>query len=293
MKMQDQVLDGEEYAFRCPQCGDSTRDQTKAHASINVRTGLIYCFRCGWSGKASFEQMSENEEIVDAAFAKKARWVKREIKPEELEPLILPGPAIARPSALSRFHLTNPAGTRLDVFQSRDPDGNTVGYYLRYPEKKFLAVGKRLFGYSEQNTWDDYLRVVEGPYDVVDKKHDLCLFGNPGKRQIELLRFYPLVLCPDGDVWADPAKTTGYLNQISRFGMPNILWVEKLPPDKDPDEVAIEERKRISFKELLSWNEHRQRALTSTSSRGLRGLGRPQYHESWNRGESRSSALHW
>ena len=237
-------LEGE-YPMRCPWCGDSRRHPNKAHLSINVQKGLFHCFRCGRGGKLSFEQMTQIPDLLDSMLSLPPERKTTTDALKEIQIRLLEGPGTSRPSGLSRYHLPSEHGP-IDVFLSLDLEGDVVGYHLRKikPTKFSMTIGARALGYSPLNSFTSFLRLVEGPYDVMDPLHDICLFGMPSRYQVQKLSRWPLVPCPDSDIWEDPKKLQSY--QLILSPRTKIIpWVEVLPAGKDPDEVPISDRKRV------------------------------------------------
>jgi hypothetical protein len=147
-----------------------------------------------------------------------------------------------RESLVRNRHFEN----RVDVFQVKNSKGEITGEYKRSPGKKSETIGKRYFGYRR-----DYLeigetyRIVEGPYDVIYPE-DVCVFGIPNKTQARDLKHQKLILCPDGDMWKQRETIFDWL---SPFVYNQVVAVERLPIDKDPDEVPRKER------EIISWDK--------------------------------------
>jgi len=149
-----------------------------------------------------------------------------------------------------RYHLFSPKS--LDIFEIKDPNGNTQGYALREVETKTMRTilfGRMGFGYEDRRLppLGDPVRIVEGPYDVMTD-HDACTFGIPRSGQITQLRFQPIILCPDGDVWNRLDLLRAWLLPWRRS---LVVGVERLPQNLDPDEVPISEREVLSYGEAL------------------------------------------
>ncbi len=250
----------EELALRCPFCGDSTRSATKTHFSVNMRTGLYHCYRCGVGGRFSLAELTgllASRGITPAALSVTlaetgdgARW-------RHALALLQPGPASARPSALDRYHVTDVDGSMADAFLSRGGDGAVRGVQVinmaRHARRMY---GTRLLGWRGdvlQSSAHDPLRLVEGPWDCLSHR-DLCSFGTPSRHTFRELRYQYVLLCPDGDVWGTPhlrrAWQTVVRQALCTTGV-LVVGVEKLPPDKDPDEVPYSERERVSVQEFL------------------------------------------
>lgn len=250
--MLNQSKVGDEYYFRCPECGDSNKDQSKAHWSFNVTNGLHFCYRCGYSGRLSMEQMFEyvGESILEEA--------QRTPEPslEERLPLLegsmvrgLPKGRMTRFSYLPRHHIMLRGDTWLDIFPAYQADGNgPIGYNCRLQgssTKLAFTIGTRGLGFSGKIPIDrDYLRIVEGPYDCLYDV-DVATYGLPSRFQWWQLVGLSVRLCPDPDVWLQPDLAYRYLHMARRYCW--VDGVEWLPYGKDPDEVPEDEREVINL----------------------------------------------
>lgn len=248
------TLVGMEFWMRCPYCGDSSKNRVKAHFSVNLSTGAYHCHRCkasgGYSKKEIFEVTGQSYLMMPQRVDK---TTIEEEDLDELAELAVRGPGIPRASRLSRWHFTSSSGRVFDLFWCRHPNGKVVGAYFRSSERKWSYVaGHRMLGFvgpkmiSNQN----YLRIVEGPYDVMYPE-DVCTFGFPSKNQIQALAGFPLVLCPDGDVWEDPKLLYRYLLRFFKYQHILVLGAELIADGLDPDEVRREDRAWVSPKDLL------------------------------------------
>lgn len=229
------TLDGDELWIPCPDCGLSSSGNTKF--SINRVTRQFHCFRCGVGGIATRDEYTAiTGELPGLALG---RSVPVAALPLELA--IRPGPGSPRPSGLDRYH-AQIDGVLWDAFGARDLRGDLVGIHLRGPDKRSRSLGTRGLGYTGDDLARDFVRLVEGPYDVLDPEHDVCTFGMPSPTQVRMLRSYQLVLCPDGDVWTRPHILRAYLRKFVRA---DVLDIEMLPDGQDPDDVAPAERLRL------------------------------------------------
>ena len=137
-----------------------------------------------------------------------------------------------------------------DFFAIKHPNGKIVGVHERKPAKVSKTTGRRFLGYSENFLdLDKTYRIVEGPYDCIYPQ-DVCVFGIPSKEQAKLLKPYKLILCPDGDIWKSKKSV---LQWLQPFLWNKIVCVERLPNNKDPDDVSETERQKIEWKELKNW----------------------------------------
>jgi hypothetical protein len=118
--------------------------------------------------------------------------------------------------------------------------------------KKPRTYGKRLFGFTGEGPrfTAEAVRLVEGPYDVVTEQ-DICLFGLPSRRQAKALRGFRVILCPDGDVWTSSNLLSRFCKRFRVHSGVVVLGIERLPDDKDPDEVPPKDREVIAYKEMV------------------------------------------
>lgn len=135
-----------------------------------------------------------------------------------------------------------------DVFQVKLFDGTVVGHYSRLPGKVNNIEGTKAFCYRETHLQlGGTYRLVEGVYDCV-YPNDVALLGFPNKYQVNQLKWAKLILCPDGDVWT---KRDLFLRWFEPFiWSTNIVGVERLPNNLDPDECQQSERIQIKFNEV-------------------------------------------
>lgn len=260
--------DGELW-IRCVFCGDSTTHPNRCHFSVNLRTGLYYCYRCHSKGKLTVVQLLSliTQMGIQQVFGEEDQGIvksssEQPVLEEEL-PELIPGAAISRYSRLERFHLRRwpqgkgrgGPGILYDAFQIRDPlDDSVTGIYLRRAssKKESRIIGGSGFGWVGDSFPLSFqhlpLRLVEGPYDVI-YYCDVCTFGmvTQGLRD---LRGHSIVLCPDGDVWQEPSLFIPFMKQLDQLlwstkMMPYLVGIEVLPDGKDPDEVPAGEREFI------------------------------------------------
>lgn len=258
---------GNELWLRCPYCGDSQKDKNHAHYSVNTE-GKFHCLRCGVGGHLSLRDLLT---YVYADHRDFVAEVTHEIDWEDMLDEILPGAAYSRASALDRFHIDT-LNQHYDVFLSRDTEGDIVGLALfDLTRKRRMVLGTKLFGWAGTALTSSVttpLRLVEGPYDVMGTQ-DVCTYGLPSRNQLRRLQGHYVILCPDGDVWPDATKRRAILRLLDVTG-PTILGIERLPDDKDPDEVPYKDRKFIPTKEVpKSWHaptrlRNRMRSVTSS-----------------------------
>ena len=135
-----------------------------------------------------------------------------------------------------------------DVFQIKLFDGTVTGHYSRLPDKVNNIEGTKAFCYRETYLQlGGIYRLVEGVYDCV-YPNDIALLGFPNKYQVNQLKWAKLILCPDGDVWT---KLDLFLRWFEPFiWTENIVGIERLPNNLDPDECQQRERIQMDWKEV-------------------------------------------
>lgn len=215
---------------KCPYCTGKHNNSRKT-LYLYPGTSTYYCFRCSAFG--SLNQLEGIEIRLENKVPQKTNFIDWNGRGE-------------RYSLVTKRDFTN----NVDTFQIKEPNGKQVGIHQRKPPKKSRTIGTRAFGYhADYLALDSTVRLVEGPYDVV-YPNDVCSFGIPNNYQSRLLKPYQLILCPDGDVWKSK-KTV--LQWLKPFLYSNVKYVERVPDDKDPDEITETERKIIEWKELKQY----------------------------------------
>lgn len=235
--------DTNEYWLRCFFCGDSTRDKSKAHFSINLTTGLYHCHRCGEGGRYSPYHIARLTGVVLTTLGPPDQTMpKKEVDISMAAEMLLDGPGSTRHSALARYHITTRTHDLVDAFMSRSPAGIVRGVHLRRPGWS-RNVGERRLGFPGNSLWwspSTPRRIVEGPYDVL-ADNDICTFGMPTVRQLSQLSAHSLIFCPDGDVWPNEALLGRYLATITHWPL-KVVGFEILEKDQDPDDVPVRKR---------------------------------------------------
>lgn len=254
---------------RCPYCGDSQKNASKTHMVIYLNSGNFHCYRCNTHGYLTLTELLSLtlNNVIPLAHGKR-ELVLGEL-PKDLTLIQGMGPlnrysAVQARYALHRDTLKGP----IEIFESRDRKGAVTGYQLRASWDKICrSMGILTLGYSPANLLNvDYIRLVEGPYDVLDV-NDACCWGMPRLTNLEQLKYIPLVLCPDGDIWTEKKKALRWFKPFLTSGQYLIEYVEVLPFDKDPDEVPINERTRVT------WNQVKQLFHSSEQRRMVYGAG--------------------
>lgn len=243
------TVHGQELWLRCPECGDSQHHPNKGHLSINLAKSVFHCVRCGYGGQLSSKQMLELVIRYDVGSLQAPQ--------PHTQVATSPEPGANRYSALKRQRHTDDDGVIWDVFEVRDPVHNErVGQYLRH-EKTSLIFGESGLGYVGDTLISSPsrpLRLVEGPYDVLDRQ-DVCCYGFLGSRHLTMLRGHFVVLCPDGDVWQDDLLRRRMMSllrwSINSPQAPTVLGLEMIPDGLDPDECHPTDRLYVERATLL------------------------------------------
>lgn len=214
--------------IKCPYCKGATNDNR--NTLYIYATDTYWCARCKSHGLIS-----------------------------EINPLLLQGltPQVKSTPQVRQFDYNN-AGERFsvckqrfsdgrqDVFQIKLPDGSVVGHYYRYGGKQSKIEGIKGFCYRETFLqFGETYRLVEGPYDCI-YPNDICVLGYPNSFQARQLKWFKLILCPDGDVWKK-----GF-SELKKWLEPfwyhkQIVGIEYCHSGLDPDECLLEQRKTFSF----------------------------------------------
>lgn len=251
----NQIRPNYDYVMRCPACGDS-KNTRHGHLLLNLMSGLFNCQRCGYHGIYPTGKLLDLLAELDLdglspeAFFSRTDPKWREIViPEELHE----GAGLPRNSKLQRYHKYL-SGKLFDAFVMRYPQGSPSGVYLRSKEKFSFIYGEKSLGYVGTGTLlSDYhnpLRIVEGPYDVVDDR-DVCIFGAITKNQVDrYFMGHSIILAPDGDIWSNQNFRLAYniyriLRYSSLSGIEIVgldLFTEGMDPDEADDNTTIKVR---------------------------------------------------
>lgn len=273
-----EVLDGELW-IRCFSCGDSMNHPDKAHYSVNIRTGLFHCYRCGVSGKLAFPELLDILERLD--YDLEDLSIFHSIEENGSDPLddlppVEPGAGSPRKSMLERWHLTH-NGVVWDAFQMRSTSGDLTGVVLRRPGQSIAFGSKNLGWVGEDFPRSSTLtpiRVVEGPYDVLEA-NDVCVFGTISQSSINALAGHFVTITPDGDIWQRIELFRPFANMIEKTLMSGkvlIVSLEAIEEGKDPDEVPPEDRIIISRREIRPFFREIRRKHGLPDIRRTRGV---------------------
>lgn len=248
---------------RCPFCGDSDKHPDKTHFVIYVASGNFHCFRCNVSGYLTLSELLSLTLNQVIPLAQGKRELELGELPPDLQRIHGMGPLNRFSAIQSRYALSRPSlQGPIEIFESKNRNGKVTGYQLRASWDKICrSMGNLTLGYGPDNLKNaDYIRLVEGPYDVLDV-NDACCWGLPRMTNLEELKYIPLVLCPDGDVWSDAEKALRWFKPFLTSSHYLIEYVEILFDNKDPDEVPIDKRYRASWpniKKLFQSSQQRR-----------------------------------
>lgn len=243
-----------ELWIRCPFCGDSPNDLTKAHFSVNLKTGAYHCHRCKVGGF-----LSTKRRMALAMHSESTLSEQRLIDYDQL----IPGAGSSRRSLLPRFHFRK--GEEVwDAFEMRNPkSGEVAGIHLRRPGASHTMGNGVAWATRLLSSEDQPLRLVEGPYDVLYPE-DLCCFGLPSTKILRALMGHYVILCPDGDVWENEDLKRQILKLLWGRSRCNIIGIEYIKDGKDPDEVPVEDRELIPTRVIKQlWRSKKRWQLES------------------------------
>jgi len=219
--------------IKCPYCKGATTTQDRKTLYL-YSTDTYWCARCKAFGVIS-----------------------------DIDPSLLSGitPKVTTTTELVKFEYNNTGkrfsvcknrfydGSR-DVFQIKLPDGSLVGHCYRLPDKRSKIEGVKGLCYREQFLdLSQTYRLVEGVYDCI-YPNDIAVLGYPNEFQAKQLKWFNLILCPDGDVWQDKQKLILWLKPFWYF---KKIVVEHIPNSKDPDECLEQDRTKVSFNIIKDW----------------------------------------
>lgn len=222
--------------IKCPYCFGQTNNERKTLYIYSTDT--YWCARC------------------------KAYGLISDLEPSQLQGITIKSPV----QADTKLYTYNDTGSRfsvckhrysdsiVDTFQIKLPDGSLVGHYHRYHGKQSKIEGVKGFCYREKFLdLNQTYRLVEGVYDCI-YPNDVAVLGYPTIYQAKALKWYRLILCPDGDVWNDVDNLKKWLDPFCYF---KNCVVEYIPNSLDPDECRQEERKQVDFKTIKEWLDGR------------------------------------
>lgn len=243
---QPQTRTGSEYWVSCPECGETKRNKWESTCSINLETGAYKCFRCGWGGYLNTGQLLQ---VLGAVGEIDFETLEPEVP--EILPEFHAGAYSDRRSLVPRQYAFF-GGKAWDAFEYKNPRGNFTGYLLKRKGEAHNIGGRSYLYPSPLGGTGTVLRVVEGPYDVLEPG-DVGVGGII--RPWQVYRDFPLygfVFCPDGDVWEKDDLRTPFLlglERVLRAGA--LVGVEFIPGGRDPDEVPPHLRTVLSPRQCL------------------------------------------
>lgn len=218
--------------IKCPFCEATTGSNNRKTLAI-FGTETFYCYRCQSYGN-----------IKDLGVPLHITPKAQKVKLQEL---------LHYNNSGKRFSVCRErlGSNDKDIFQIKDGEGSLVGHYTRFHSPKRNHIeGEKGFCYREKflklgNTY----RVVEGVYDCV-YPNDIALLGLPSQKQADQLKYYQLILCPDGDVWLNKELLKQW---VAHFDKHRNIMIEYIPNNLDPDECPREKRKLIEFSRVKDW----------------------------------------
>ena len=271
-----------EFWSRCPACGDSDKNEDKAHFSVRMSDGVFGCYRCGYRGRMSTAEQVRHFGFLPGFHVDLAEVAttddEREERYEDALDILEPGASSRRDSLLGRNQFTQ-GDITWDVFRTFDyPSQDEVGLLARTSgiRKRSLFFGDRGWSWADIeggrrliSSRENPLRFVEGPYDAIHPQ-DICVFGFINFTTVRPFIGHDIIICPDGDIFTKPDllyafKRTLWSLIYSQAPKPNLLGIEYLPDGKDPDEVPVSERKFIPTAQLM-----RDYHLSKESNQALR-----------------------
>ncbi|MBW2559280.1 MAG: hypothetical protein JRE40_00345 [Deltaproteobacteria bacterium] len=270
----DTIHSGELW-LRCPYCGDSRKNIDKAHLSVRLVDGAYHCYKCHTGG-----YLTTKERIsyfgVGTIFSN-----SKPIKPNsykeylKIRDKLSIGQASNRKSVLERYNYWDDHLTQWDAFLAYDSSGNDVGVLLRNSgsQKAALYYGDKGISWSDasilnlESSHNAPVRVVEGPYDVLDTSY-ACVFGMITKGPLEKFLGHQVILVPDGDIWTEPLNLAIFKKLLFQIAYgwvkgPFVLGVEVIPQGLDPDECHEDDRKFVTIPELIEHFHHTRKPKLS------------------------------
>lgn len=266
------VAEGGKIRLGCPFCEkDSGKRDTKLALSLNPRTGLWYCWRCGRGSRLRGDDFAD-EEVQEQV---------RNAGPPQ--PAVLPPPpeymAIGREpyasssvTAEARRYIATRAPTSVwrELELGCCVDGFWAGRcivplllspgvwagwsartYIPGVEPKYryprgMTKGATFYNHRALRVPTEVpVLIVEGVFDALALyPHSAALLGTPSRHQIEAMAdaLRPVVFVLDGDAWEEGEALAWRL----RFEGRSAGWV-KLPPKVDPDEVPFDDLMDMAF----------------------------------------------
>lgn len=259
----------DEVWARCPFCGDSESHPDEGHLAINLKKRAYFCVRCRQGGHLTTKVALAISDITGESLGFGGDSFTTQFSHDAVQlPALLEGPALGRPSLLSRWHLFGDADSPRrpgqfiwDAFQMRDiRTGELTGIHTRFGRTRY-NIGELGFGWRGSQPPISNVRepivLVEGPYDVLEP-NDVCTFGLMSVGFIDELVGHSIILCPDGDVWQKEQLRTRTLELIRKLLHSSKVWLVGtyyLKDGLDPDQLKSSERiflDRGMLSELLS-----------------------------------------
>jgi len=262
------TIHGGELWLRCPYCGDSKMNIDKAHLSVRLTDGAYHCYKCHTGGYLTTKERISYFGV--GTIFNNSKPIKRDSYNEYLrirDKLSL-GEASARKSFLTRYHYWDDSLTHWDAFLAFDSSGIDCGVLLRNSggRKAALYYGDKGIAWPNadlsdlESSYNAPVRVVEGPYDVLDTTY-ACVFGMITKGPLEKFLGHQVILVPDGDIWTEPLNLAIFKKLLFQIAYgwvkgPFVLGVEVIPKGLDPDECPQEDRTLVTIPTLIKHFSH-------------------------------------
>jgi hypothetical protein len=243
------------YRANCPEClARSGKADYKQALSINVRSGVFWCWKCGLKGRIANAPELPPEDPTQAAVAMEPPpgYVTL-ASPDGQGSIILEA---ARRYAAKRCppHMwdatgigacaTGPYAGRVIIPIFDEDDRTWLGWVGRtwYPSDKAYTYpkgmnrGNMLYNpRALREDTDEPLLVVEGVFDAIWLwPNAVAVLGKASELQMEALATCnrPVVIVLDGDAWMEAYAMMQRLRLHGR-----VAGYVRLPPKLDPDEV--------------------------------------------------------
>ncbi len=245
------------WRANCPECLARTgKVDHKQAMSINVRSGVFWCWKCQLSGSIKpgaqytpVDDAGPNENDMSAPDGFTALASSDGMRSISLEPAReyaekrCPQP-LWRETGIGACATGNYAGRVIIPVLAEDNE-TWLGWVGRtwYPSDKAytypkgMARGAVLYnGKALHEPTDEPVLVVEGVFDAIHLwPNGVALLGKASEEQMEALAATkrPVAICLDGDAWLESYAMT---HRLRLHGKLDAGYV-RLPPKLDPDEV--------------------------------------------------------
>lgn len=242
MKPNEVDSQGRTY-YRCPYCGDSSKNVNKCHYFID-KNGNGYCFRCNYSHVVPVEAMlqialgnASIDEVIERT------WVA----PSELT---------QNKRKLRNTNLSNFGDSSSDLFPMYNQHGKMVGMHERPLNEKGINTGNRGINWVGskdillKSSFSSHLVVVEGPYDVIDDNY-VTVFGTITPSSCKYLYAHYVWLWPDPDIINSEEKREHFVKNVQLIANNTAFVQGIIVSNRDPDEHTI--KFNIPYHKLNYW----------------------------------------